>query len=435
MDMSGKAAMMWRFPLVSINTLPLRCRSFVNINNNNKTVFWSSIRKKRQRGRCFLDTARLQRQLQFHDKLVNRSIWKGEERGPALREDYFLMRTVPLTPFGLPPPRHCQGLLSVSTVRRSSRLLLHPLWVSLGCTYKLRCLHVTRGKKYKHLRQCLSAVWSDNWSVTPHVWIGTNFHEKQTRHKNVFSQISAIKAAEPKWDLVQASGDKRLLELLHRFVTRIVLFYPNCSMATLPSSCRGPPECEQTRELVPPVLLRSRCRKWPTNQCLDSRSASGVGDQEWLLSDLTDHFFSLFTLFENEVTEKTTWVIIFILLRSQACFRADIFQDSRSCVEGNDSVVFNLVLFPLRDAPGCSPIRPFDSHKLTHAETFRNSNNLCNFNLILCEVRKHDFAEKWMTMSKCNHRTKFCFQLKFTRISFRPHCCVNRWMRGQCEAR
>lgn len=79
----------------------------------------------------------------------------------------------------------------------------------------------------------------------------------------------------------------------------------------------------------------------------------------------------------------TIWVITFTLPCSLACYRDDIFQDSRSCVQGNDSVIFILVLFPLRDAPGGSPICPFDSHthKLTHAKTLTNSYDLCNSHL------------------------------------------------------
>lgn len=69
-------------------------------------------------------------------------------------------------------------------------------------------------------------------------------------------------------------------------------------------------------------------------------------------------------------------------------------------------VIFNLVLFPLREAPGCSSIRPFDSHthKLTHAKTFMNSNDLCSSHLFLGEVRNG-------LQMEFNHRTGFCVLL------------------------
>lgn len=166
-------------------------------------------------------------------------------------------------------------------------------------------------------------------------------------------------------------------------------------MATLPFSCRGPPESEHTRKPVPAVAPTSRCSKWPgANKSVLWQS---LGLRCWTGMTSVKLDWSLF--FNPKMRSQKSyaiWVITFTLLCSQACFRGNIFQDSRSCVQGNDSVIFNLVLFPPRDAPGSSPISPFDSHthKLTHAKTFTNNYDLCNSHLFLCEVRKPDFADK-----------------------------------------
>lgn len=154
----------------------------------------------------------------------------------------------------------------------------------------------------------------------------------------------------------------------------------------------------------------------PTNQCRDIRSASSV-EQEWLLSDVTDHFFNFKMRSQRSYA---IWVIIFCLLCSQACFGGNIFQDSHSFALGNDSVIFNLLLFPLRDAPGCSPICPFDSHthKLTHARTFTNNYDLCNSHLFLWEVRKPDFA---------------CKVGDSVQIVSRDFCWIQTYLRDLCK--
>lgn len=78
------------------------------------------------------------------------------------------------------------------------------------------------------------------------------------------------------------------------------------------------------------------------------------------------------------------------------------------------TVIFILVLFPLRDAPGCSPICPFDSHthKLTHAKALTNSYDLCNSHLFFLwfffKWGSLTLQRKWVTMPKCDQKTEIC---------------------------
>lgn len=183
--------------------------------------------------------------------------------------------------------------------------------------------------------------------------------------------------AEMKWGLLQASGGKRLHHCRalgadnwnYSTGLLLLLFYcgPALPWQRSPLLAEGLPykkllfaKMWTDKRACPCHISQDEMQSnnlAPTNQCRDSRPASGV-EQEWLLSDLNDHFFNSKMRSQRSYT---IWVITFTLPCSLSCFRDDIFQDSRSCVQGNDSVIFILVLFPLRDAPGCSPICPFDS--------------------------------------------------------------------------